>query len=162
MVNGHLSHVRERGAAIVTDAHLDHRSDGPSVILDGADVALKPTRSNRMMLLEQARAEVVRRKDRRALLGSRGILGDPAWDILIELYISDIAGAQLYASVVGAEAGIPQSTALRWIAVLEKDGLVRRRDDVFDRRRQWVGLTPSARKILDRYFSRALAREQSR
>lgn len=146
----------------MTDAHLDHRSDGPSVILDGADVALKPTRSNRMMLLEQARAEVVRRKDRRALLGSRGILGDPAWDILIELYISDIAGAQLYASVVGAEAGIPQSTALRWIAVLEKDGLVRRRDDVFDRRRQWVGLTPSARKILDRYFSRALAREQSR
>lgn len=165
MVNEDLNHDRERGAAIVTDAHVDLRSDGPSLIFDVADVDLhgetKPKRSSRIVLLEQARAEVARRKDRRALLGSFGILGDPAWDMLLELYISDVSGARLYASVVGAEAGIPQSTALRWIAVLEKDGLVRRRDDVFDKRRQWVGLTPTARKTLDRHFSRSLAVEQA-
>lgn len=111
--------------------------------------------TSRNRLLFVARAEAARRRDRRELLGEFGILSDPAWDILLELYISDATGSQIYASLIGSETGIPQSTALRWLAVLEKSGLVRRRIDVFDKRRQWVGLTPRARTILQKHFSRS-------
>ena len=102
-----------------------------------------------------ARAEAARRFNRRELFGEFDIFSDPAWDILLELYIADATGSQLYASVVGSEAGIPQSTALRWLAVLEKAGLLRRRHDMFDKRRQWIGLTPRALSLMEKHFSRS-------
>ena len=109
----------------------------------------------RLELITIARAEVKRRVDRREVFGAYDVLGDPAWDILLELYISGLTGSGLYASVVGTDAGIPQSTALRWLTVLEKDGLVRRHVDPFDKRRQWVGVTPRARSLMEKHFMRS-------
>ncbi len=111
----------------------------------------------RLELLAIARSEAKRRADRRALFSAFDVLSDPAWDILLELYIAGLSGSGLYASVVGAEAGIPQSTALRWLTVLEKAGLVRRHLDPFDKRRQWVGVTPRARSLMEKHFTRSLS-----
>jgi len=161
-----LNHIREGRADNLTDLEVNRSLDGTSLLFEIADLDLRKAANsrdlNRIRLLEQARAESARRKDRRDMLGHLGILGDAAWDVLLELYISDASGSQLNASTVGAEAAIPQSTALRWLSLLEKEGLVRRRDDIFDKRRHWVGLTPTARKAMDRHFSRALALEQLR
>ncbi|MCY1669458.1 hypothetical protein OVA07_00270 [Novosphingobium sp. SL115] len=107
------------------------------------------------LLLDLVRAEQANRKRRAQLLGiDHDIFSDPAWDILLELFEADLGGQKINASVVGLDANIPQSTALRWLNMLEKVGLVRRRKDEFDKRRQWIGLTVTARAALQKYFQR--------
>lgn len=104
--------------------------------------------------LDQVCRERRNRKRRIALLAPQdGIFADPAWDLLLELYEAALRGKKLSASALGIEAGIPQSTALRWLALLEKMGLMRRTQDVFDKRRQWVTLTTRAMKGFDQYFA---------
>lgn len=133
-------------------------SNGWSMLASDEDDPSSPSSESqsRLRLLANARAEAKRRADRRALFGLYDVLNDPAWDILLELYIAGLTGNGLYASVVGAEVGIPQSTALRWLTVLEKMGLVRRNLDPFDKRRQWVGVTPRARTLMEKHFARSL------
>jgi DNA-binding MarR family transcriptional regulator len=114
----------------------------------------KPVCSQRAALLEQVSCEQRNRKRRTALIApGGGLFADPAWDILLELYVAELRGQKLNASVLGIEAGIPQSTALRWLALLEKMGLARRSQDVFDKRRQWVALTRRATAGLEHYFA---------
>jgi DNA-binding MarR family transcriptional regulator len=143
----------------VTKAESDRTAPISSLIFEVGEAGVQTSESrtglNRTQLLVFARAEARRRLDRREVFGQFDMLSDPAWDILLELYIADATGSPLYASVIGSEAEIPQSTALRWLTVLEKSGLVRRRHDVFDKRRQWVGLTPRGRTLMERHFSRS-------
>lgn len=145
----------------MTDIEVDGCAGIASLVFELSDVEFNDVnvspRSRRVFLLEEARSEQKRRDHRRQVFGNLGILNDPAWDIMLELYIAHATGNQLYASAVGAEAGIPQSTALRWLTVLEKEGLLRRRFDVFDKRRQWVGLTPLARALMDQHLAKASA-----
>lgn len=130
-------------------------SNGWSMLASDEDGPSSTGNEPRSRLLANARAEAKRRGDRRALFGAYDVLSDPAWDILLELYIAGLSGNGLYASVVGTEAGIPQSTTLRWLNVLEKMGLVRRNPDPFDKRRQWVGVTPRARTLMEKHFARS-------
>ena len=149
--------VRSQGEAIVSENELSSSKHWSMLETDEDDASSRSSGpQSRLRLLANARAEVKRRTDRRALFGVYDVLSDPAWDILLELYISGLTGNGLYASVVGAEVGIPQSTTLRWLNVLEKMGLVRRNIDPFDKRRQWVGLTPRACTLMERQFARSL------
>lgn len=108
----------------------------------------------RAALIERVRIEQLNRKRRSKLFAmGNDIFSDPAWDILLELFAAELAGHSLNASVIGCEAGIPQSTALRWLGLLEKMGLTQRRRDVFDKRRLWVALTLRAKVALESYFS---------
>lgn len=146
----------------MTDIEVDRSAGIASLVFEFSDAELNEVcvarRSQKNLLLDEARIEQKRREQRRQVFGNLGILNDPAWDILLELYVAHATGNQLYASAVGAEAGIPQSTALRWLTVLEKEGLLRRRFDVFDKRRQWVGLTPLARSMMDQNLAKASTR----
>lgn len=109
---------------------------------------------SRAQLVERVKADVRRRKLRCELLGvPQDMFSMPAWEILTELLLAELVGQQNNVSTVGLEAGIPQSTAQRWLVLLEKRNLVRRRRDFLDKRRQWIGLTPSAYKALCRYFA---------
>ncbi len=113
-----------------------------------------PSADHRDARLDQVCREQRNRKRRTALLASDDrIFADPAWDILLELYEATLRGKKLNASVIGLDADIAQSTALRWLTMLEKMGLVRRTQDIFDKRRQWVGLTTRAIRGFDQYFA---------
>jgi DNA-binding MarR family transcriptional regulator len=144
-------------ASVMADNQLDLSNDWTMFASsEDAPSSKRGASEMRLELLGLARAEAKRRADRRELFGAYDVLSDPAWDILLELYIAGLSGSGLYASVVGTEAGIPQSTALRWLTVLEKSGLVRRHLDQFDKRRQWVGVTPRARGLMEKHFARSL------
>lgn len=100
-------------------------------------------------------AERRKRREREVLFGtSAEIFSDPAWDILLELFEAQLMCCKLSASSVGLDSGIAQSTALRWIALLEKLGLCSRRQDPVDRRRYWVRLTTKATTALELHFSK--------
>ena len=63
------------------------------------------------------------------------LFADPAWDMLLELYQSDIAGIELSVSPLCAASGVPMTIALRWLCTLEEEGLVVRQQDRLDARR---------------------------
>ena len=76
--------------------------------------------------------ELIKARARRSLFFKASFFSDPAWDILLELFAADCEGRKLSISSVGLAANIPMTTALRWIDVLERDGLVQRQNDPLD------------------------------
>lgn len=80
------------------------------------------------------------------------LFADPAWDMLLELYASHVEQRRISVSSLCVAAHVPATTALRWIAKLEQDGLAVRRDDPNDGRRSWIELTMDGVERMTRYF----------
>jgi DNA-binding MarR family transcriptional regulator len=96
------------------------------------------------------------RKQRNRTFGG-ALFGEPAWDILLELYTVGRTGRQLSVSGACYSSGVPVSTALRWISRLEKEGWIVRIDDPSDARRSWLKLSNDADQKMDDFFSRMAA-----
>ena len=103
----------------------------------------------------------VTEKDVRALLRHRrnrdryfpgALFADPAWDILLELYAAELGQQKIAISCLGVKAGVPMTTALRWINILEKSGLIERRQDPLDGRRYFVSLSCQGLEAMTAYF----------
>ncbi|WP_404335543.1 MarR family transcriptional regulator [Sphingomonas sp. MMS12-HWE2-04] len=72
------------------------------------------------------------------------LFADPAWDVLLDLYVAGLENRRVSVSNVCLAAAVPTTTALRWIGLLEEEGLVQRFDDPGDRRRAYLQLAPHA------------------
>jgi hypothetical protein len=81
-----------------------------------------------------------------------GLFADPAWDMLLDLYVADLEGFRLAVGSLSVGAAVPATTALRWINFLEKEGLFVRHRDPLDARRVFVSLTTRARDAMDAFF----------
>jgi hypothetical protein len=95
-------------------------------------------------LLEKCQKIYSLRRNRDQIFGKMGMFCDPAWDILLDLFMGHLRGDRISVTSVGIAACAPITTALRWLSILEKDGLVSREHDPADRRRMFVSLTDSA------------------
>jgi DNA-binding MarR family transcriptional regulator len=107
---------------------------------------------DRAILVAKARALFAERK-RRSRHFKSVMFGEPAWDVLLALYITDFAGGRQSIGKLINWTGEPQTTALRWINYLEKERLISRETHPLDRRTVIVEITPKGRDQLDRYFS---------
>lgn len=92
------------------------------------------------VLVEMAKA-IYRARESRHRHFPRDLFGEPAWDILLDLYIAKSRGEMVTVSGACIASQIPPTTALRWIKTLEKDGWIVREDDQIDRRRSFVRLS---------------------
>lgn len=79
-------------------------------------------------------------------------LGEPGWDILLDLLIAKTSGLRISITSACIASQVPSTTALRWLQVLEDDGLIWRTDDTKDKRRAWVELTDSGYRAMTEYF----------
>ena len=77
---------------------------------------------------------------------------DPVWAIMIDLYRAELKGERLSVSSACYGSGVAQTTALRYVAMLEDRGYVERVPDENDKRRAFLRLTGSARDRLENYF----------
>lgn len=73
-----------------------------------------------------------------------GLFFDPAWNMLLDLYVQQARGSRVSITSLTIAAGVPPTTALRWISLLEGRGLLEREPDRFDKRRCFVRLTDDA------------------
>jgi DNA-binding MarR family transcriptional regulator len=80
------------------------------------------------------------------------LFGDPAWDMLLDLYAREIAQQRNTVSSLCSASGAPGTTALRYIETLLSEGLIIREPDPLDRRRKFVRLTPTALESMRAYF----------
>ena len=95
--------------------------------------------------------EMIKARARRSMFFRASLFSDPAWDILLELFAADCEGRKLSISSVGLAANIAMTTALRWIDVLERDGLVQRQDDPLDGRRSFLTLSNKGFRAMRAY-----------
>jgi hypothetical protein len=103
--------------------------------------------------VELARQTYEDRRRRTKIFQSEELFGEPAWDILLDLFIA--AKERRRVSVTSACIGsaVPATTALRWISILERQGLLMREADPGDARRVYVRLSPSGYEAMLEYFS---------
>lgn len=112
----------------------------------------------------EAATEVTPQKVR-SILGARiqrgeflraGLFADPAWDMLLELFARELEYQRVSVSELCRASRVPETTGVRWINNLEKEELVTRRDDPFDRRRVWVTLSSKGSAAMQGYFEALL------
>jgi hypothetical protein len=111
--------------------------------------------ANDVCLGELARKAYADRQRRTRIPGTGGLFGEPAWDILLDLFIAAREGRQVSVESACAHAGVPRDNALRWIGILEKRELVTRETSPQALQREYVRLTPRAHDDLAEYFRAA-------
>jgi DNA-binding MarR family transcriptional regulator len=99
----------------------------------------------------QARA-MMKARARRSQYFRESLFSDPAWDILLDLFIAAADGGRRTVSTVGLAGNVPSTTALRWINALEREGLVAREPDPRDARRVFLDLTEAGISAMRSYF----------
>lgn len=94
-----------------------------------------------------------RQHRRRAALFGEGLFSDPAWDILLDLYVQRERGRWISVSSACLAAQAPQATALRHLNKLVDRGLVLREADTEDRRRTFVALSDEGSAKMAEYLA---------
>ena len=90
----------------------------------------------------RAKAAYAARRQRNKAFGEMDeLFEEPGWDMLLDLFIALHEGRRVCVSDACIAACVPHSTALRYVSVLERHGLVKRVRDPGDRRRMFLELT---------------------
>jgi hypothetical protein len=103
-------------------------------------------------LARLARAEYKNRRRREQVLDAPDLFADPAWDILLDLFVSRLEGKAISTSSACIASCVPVTTALRWLTALEASGMIRKLADRRDKRRVHVEITDLGMERLTRYF----------
>jgi DNA-binding transcriptional ArsR family regulator len=103
--------------------------------------------------VDAARALIGARRARERLFGD-GLFADPAWDMLLALFVADAEGEPLSVSQLCGASGVPHTTALRWIESLARAGLIVRAPDARDARRTLISLHSDAREKVRQVLAR--------
>lgn len=98
------------------------------------------------MLYEQRRM----RAD--AFGGHSTVFVEPAWDLLLDLFLAKSEGRIVSASAASIGACVPPTTALRCIDLLRRRGLIKTRPHPTDRRMKVVELSDEGAMLIDRYL----------
>lgn len=93
-----------------------------------------------------------KRRVREQMFGNIDLFADPAWDILIYLFIAGEEDRDISLSSACIAAAVPESTAIRWINVLESKKHLRRNQDPSDPQQIYVSLTPATAELVRTYF----------
>ena len=154
---GDLSRLLE----IVTDV-VEEGQCTPSQAIERIGQLMIPApgagRQDRAALAEFA-ARLRRVRMRRNEIFGAPLFRDPAWDMLLELFVANERGVCLSVSSVCYASGVPMTTALRQLTRLEEQGLIEREGDRGDNRRCFV--RPTARAIAGMERTAAMIFDQS-
>lgn len=88
--------------------------------------------------------QLYRGRRARAAFFQASLFGEPGWDILLDLYIARAENRRISVSSACMGAAVPATTALRWLAKLQREGLIRRRARHGDDRRRLIEMTDEA------------------
>lgn len=127
---------------------------------DGAVPAAATAGHGRAQLVARAQAELLCRRTRERHFDPE-LFGEPAWEILLALYIIEVEGLRFTTGKLAEFIAVPPSTVVRWIRALEESSLVERADHPTDRRIFFIGLNAKGRQALDSYFATVLGQDMS-
>lgn len=110
-----------------------------------------PSATHSPVKIEAVRSAIKARRLRSKFFDSE-LFAEPAWDMLLDLFQSELSQLRVPVSSLCVASLVPATTALRWIARMTEAGLFTRRPDPHDGRRFFVELTPQASEAMRHYF----------
>lgn len=114
-------------------------------------IDFKPQRRHQTAL-EAAQMAYEQRQSRNKIFFDNDLFGEPAWDILLDLYIHQARNESVFVKSACIGSGASATTALRWIQVLETKGLLCSAEDPTDSRRRLLRLTAEGYECMTRYL----------
>lgn len=130
--------------------------DGASKLAgDDAIIRTRQSSERRAEFARQARQLYANRRRRTEIFANTELFGEPAWDILLDLYVahSERKSVSVSSACIGSAA--PPTTGLRWLGLLAEHDLVMREHDASDQRRVIVRLTEKGLRAMDEFFASA-------
>lgn len=118
----------------------------------GGDEAAGRSHVGSDQLVSRARI-IFQSRVNRARHFNRAMFGEPAWDILLLLYINDLGGARLTATKIADMIEQPFSSVVRWLDYLQKERLIERRPHSNDKRIALIALLEKGRDSIESYLS---------
>lgn len=85
------------------------------------------------------------------------LFANPGMDILLFLFAEGLNGSTVTTNACCAAAGVPRTTALRWIKLLQDRGLVLGSDDISDRRVTMLALSEAGRTTIRNWLGEIVA-----
>lgn len=137
-------------------------SDAPAALTPNKErprtSAPAPIPANRDHYAAMARKAYAIRRRRGGIFGNADLFGEPAWDILLDLYVAFVEQKPVSVSSACIGSAAPPTTGLRWLGVLAEEDLIVREPDPDDQRRVLVRLTERGVEAMDSYFANAASR----
>jgi hypothetical protein len=137
-LEGRLKRLAEETRQIGACVGRDDPGPAPTVSVDWSTAAIV--------------RDVIRARRTRERFFPDGLLMDPAWDILLDLYAAALEGRSVTISNACIASCAPPTTALRWIALIEQAGLIERMPDQADKRRVLLKLSGTGVKEMSSYI----------
>lgn len=97
--------------------------------------------------------QIIANRQARARFFDPALFGDPAWDMLLDLTAAHAEGARVSVTSLCIAAGVPATTALRWLTQMVESGIFVRVPDPADRRRAFIALSDKAIGAMSSYFA---------
>jgi DNA-binding MarR family transcriptional regulator len=98
-------------------------------------------------------ATALHRARRRRDALARDLFGEPAYDMLLDLFVAHGEGRMISVSSAAIASGVPGTTALRHIEALATRGLIARRPDEDDGRRCHLLLTDAGLDLMTQHLT---------
>jgi hypothetical protein len=128
------SEVDRIAAALREISEAEHTASGPSASISAAAI--------KQMIWE--------RRERERFFDPQ-LFADPAWDMLLDLFLGELEHRSICVSSLCIAAATPPTTALRWIGNMTDAGLFERYPDPTDKRRHFLRLSEDARRAMHGY-----------
>lgn len=97
--------------------------------------------------------QMIAARQARARFFDAELFADPAWDMLLDLTAAHAELQRVCVTSLCIAAGVPATTALRWIKQLVDTGVFERVADPADKRRAFVALSDRSLDAMARYFN---------
>ncbi len=111
-----------------------------------------PEAEGRALRLGRVARTIQALRKRRSEFLHRAMLGEPAYDMLLGLYVAELDGQSVIATRLGELAGVAQSSALRWLDYLVTKQLIIREPHPTNKRASIVRLSGKGRDSLEGMF----------
>jgi hypothetical protein len=160
-----LSHAPSP-ASVFSDMKRDYRASEPSAFgtfgavpspagappLAGSPLSGRPL-SGPAVPDPQVVRQIIANRQARARFFDPELFGDPAWDMLLDLTAAHGEGARVSVTSLCIAAGVPATTALRWLTQMVESGIFERVPDPADKRRAFIDLSERALTAMSGYFA---------
>lgn len=91
-------------------------------------------------------------RKRRAEHFGPSLFSEPAWDMLLVLFIYGDRGDRMSVTRLAEFSDSPLTTAIRWLDYIESQRMIVRTQCPTDRRKYFVSLTDKGRRMMSDYF----------
>lgn len=105
-------------------------------------------------------AKWIEERNSRSEVFGEDLFGEPAWDMLLYLFVRAAEQKRSLKTSVTNASGSPHSTALRYLTLLESEGLIQIERTERDNRTQLVSLTPLGLLKMSACLARSLRKDR--